>query len=305
MEKSDYRLSDLIESIIKYKKILALVLMITVISSTALNLLFIDDKHTATAVIQYSPVIAPEEYDKRANPIIEVVKSDSNVNESIKLLNLNADKYTINYVRSIVAYTSDNLTNTMRISVTDNNETNAKAIANQFAYIFAREFSTRIVSDLDDNYDQQLSVFEVRIETNQSRTQLTEKLISQNPQIIEGEINPIYVDLVNKLNALTEELMLVKLEENRFKELHEKKYDEFSEEYLPQLREGKEIAYRIEDSSLDVYPSLVAEKTNQLSRVYSIISVCIVTLIIASLAIILREYLQHVRLNKREETVGL
>ncbi|RED84043.1 hypothetical protein [Cohnella phaseoli] len=303
-----------LKKIIKYtsmnKKLLIIIMFVSIVTSTLLNVLFMKTSYTSNQNIQISPIIELEKFEARYNLAYKnVINNKQTYSKMIEQLQLDPKVYTFSKMKTISTISADFKSNSVEIEVSDPNKALSENIAMLLSQEFARAWTNGILKSEKIVYEEKMNATKDSLDAAKIKINMNSETLKKTPQTIElansilmdgkigdgEEINPIYVQLMNKQSQLEEEAALIELvlkqEEGKFNELVSSLEGQLNSELL-KINDGQAIQISYNKEFLEVQPLESEIQTSISSRIGFVVGVSIVCLISTLLAIILKEYLK-------------
>ncbi len=311
MLKTEMNLKTIINYISSNKKLLIIVMLLSVVTSAILNVLVMKTSYTSNQSIQISPIIEAEKFEARYNLASKnVINNRQTYLNMIKQLQLDSKVYSFSKMKVISTISADFKSNSVEIEVRDPNKALSEKIAIFLSQEFTREWTNNFLELEKIGYQEKMKTSKDSLDAAKIKINLNSETLKTTPQTIElansivmdgkvgdgEEINPVYVQLMNKQSQLEEEAALIELamnqEEGKFNELLSSLEGQLKSE-LPKINEGQPIQISYNKEFLGVQPLENESQTTILSRIGFVAGVSIVCLLFTLLAIILKEYLKE------------
>jgi len=286
-------------------------MLVSVITTTALNLLLVKTNYNMNISIQLTPVKDSSEFETRFNLINrKVLNKNNSLNKIIKKLNLDQDLYSPEKLRQGITIQSDAAANNVEINVDEVSKQKAKEIAIQVAQEFVTEWTNEYVKAKKLKYDEELKantdaldIANMKIELNGKvlkNTSVTIELanvVKMDGRVADGEeINPVYVQLMNKSIELQEEARLIELQMQKSKEEYGSLLTSLENQKatkMPMMLSNEDVEIELDQEFIEIGSIQEGNETSILSRIGTIVSINIACLMIAMLIVVFKEYMKN------------
>ncbi|WP_239615830.1 hypothetical protein [Cohnella mopanensis] len=309
--KSELSLKKVLKYVHQNKKLLLIIMLVSIITSTALNLLLVKTNYNMNLSIQLTPVTEANQFQTRFNLVNrKVLNKNKSLNKIIKDLELDQKLYSPEKLMQVITIQSDATENNVEINVNGSNKQTAKDIAIQVAQEFATEWineytkTTKLIYEEGLKADKDaLDIANMKLELNGKalkETSVTIELanvIKMDGQVADGEeINPVYVQLMNKSNELQEEARLIELKLEKEKKKYEELLTSIENQkttVMPKMLNNEDVEIELDKEFIELGSIQDGNQTSMLSRIGVIVLVNIACLMFALLIIIFKEYLKN------------